>query len=54
MDNLFTSVPLLRKLKSFKIYVLGTLRINRIPGIEKELVSEKLLERGSCSVSHFR
>lgn len=39
MDNLFTSVPLLRKLKSIKIHVSGTLRINRIPGIENKLVS---------------
>lgn len=34
MDNLFTSVPLLSKLRSFNIYVLGTLRINRVHGIE--------------------
>lgn len=51
MDNLFTSVLLLRKLRSFNIYVLGTLRINRVHGIDNNLVSEKLLERGSSSVA---
>jgi len=51
MDNLFTSVPLLRKLRSFNIYVLGTLRINRVHGIDNNLVSEKLLERGSSSIA---
>jgi len=51
MDNLFTSVPLLRKLRSFNIYVLGTLRINRVHGIENNLVSDKLMERGSCSIA---
>lgn len=51
MDNLFTSVPLLRKLRSFNIYVLATLRINRVHGIENNLVSDKLMERGSCSIA---
>jgi len=51
MDNLFTSVPLPRKLNSFKIHVFGTLQINRIPGIEKQFVSEKLLPRGFCSTA---
>lgn len=51
MDNLFTSVPLLRKLRSFNIYVLGILRINRVHGIDNNLVSEKLLERGSSSIA---
>lgn len=51
MDNLFTSVPLLRKLRSFNIYVLGTLRINRVHGIDNNLVSEKFLERGFSSIA---
>lgn len=50
MDNLFTLVPLLRKLKSCNIHVLGTLRLNRIRNIEKYFLPEKLLQRGNCSV----
>lgn len=51
MDNLFTTVPLLRKLKSLNIHVLGTLRLNRVTGIENYLVKDKLLERGNCSIA---
>lgn len=51
MDNLFTFVPLLRKLRSFNIYVLGKLRINRVHGIKNNLGSDKLMERGSCSIA---
>lgn len=29
MDNLFTSLPLLRELRTMDIYVIGTLRINQ-------------------------
>lgn len=50
MDNLFTSVTLLQQLRSFNIYVLGTLRINRVHGIDSNFVSEKLLERGSSFI----
>jgi len=51
MDNLFTTVPLLRKLKSLNIDVLGTLRLNRVTGIENYLVKDKLLNRGNCSIA---
>lgn len=51
VDNLFISVPLLRQLKLFDIYVVGTVRLNRVPNIQNKLVPGKLLTRGSCSVA---
>lgn len=46
MDNLFTSLPLLRQLRTFNIFVLGTLRANRTPDVHQHLVDPKLLQRG--------
>ncbi|XP_063236268.1 piggyBac transposable element-derived protein 3-like [Bacillus rossius redtenbacheri] len=51
IDNLFTSLPLIRKLRSDDILVLGTLRINRAPGVAEKLVPGKLLQRGSSTVA---
>jgi len=34
MDNLFTSLPLLRQLRTFNIFVIGTLRANRTPDVK--------------------
>lgn len=34
MNNLSTSLPLLRHLRSHNILVLGTLRLKRVPGIQ--------------------
>lgn len=36
MDNLFTTLSLLRHLREAKIFVIGTLRIDRIPKIAAE------------------
>lgn len=50
MDNLFTSLPLLRRLKELYIFVVGTLRTNRVAkGIIEKLVDPKLLSRGMSS-----
>lgn len=46
MDSLFTSLPLLRQLRTFNIFVLGTLRANRTPDVHQHLVDPKLLQRG--------
>lgn len=51
MDNLFTSLPLLRQLKKYKIETVGTLRINRANDVHNTLVDPKLLNRGACSIS---
>lgn len=50
MDNLFTSLPLLHRLKELDIFVVGTLRTNRIAkGIIEKLVDPKLLSHGMSS-----
>lgn len=54
LDNLFTSVPLLLNLKEKAIYVVGTLRANRLQGASEKLVDIKTLqkqERGSSSIT---
>lgn len=51
MDNLFTSHPLLRHLRNQNILVLGTLRLNRIPGIQEHLQDGKHLQRDWISLS---
>ncbi|KAE9545778.1 hypothetical protein AGLY_001321 [Aphis glycines] len=38
MDNLFTSLAVIRQLRSFDIWVIGTVRINRVPQIQSSLV----------------
>ncbi|KAI5737496.1 hypothetical protein M8J76_014149 [Diaphorina citri] len=50
MDNLFTSLPLLRYLQEEHILVLGTLRINRANDASKMLVEPKLHSCGQCSI----
>lgn len=50
MDNLFTSLPLIRYLQDEQILVLGTLRINRANDANRKLVDPKLLSRGQCSI----
>lgn len=54
IDNLFTSLDTISFLKSRNIYVVGTIRSNRIAGASEKLVCEKDLKkrgRGSCSVT---
>lgn len=51
MDNLFTLLPLLTELKNNGIFVLGTLRLNRVKNIQSYLVAGKLLPRGASSVA---
>lgn len=51
MDNLFTTLPLIRHLRTQKILVLGTLRLNRVSGINEHLVDGKLLQRGWSSIA---
>lgn len=51
LDNLFTSLPLLRHLKDQHILVLGTLRLNRVPGIMEHLLDGKYLQRGWTSLA---
>lgn len=51
MDNLFTSLPLLRELCSMNIYVIGTLRINRATGVQNFLADPKLFQRRWSSVT---
>lgn len=51
MDNLFTTLQLLRHLRSLGIFVVGTLRTNRVPkDIMKKLPDSKLLSRGMSAV----
>lgn len=51
IDNLFTTLPLLKCLSDNGIYVLGTLRLNRAKEAGEQLVPEKLLQRGWNSVT---
>jgi len=51
MDNLFKSLPLLTELRNNGIFVLGTLRLNRVKNIQSYLVAGKLLPRGASSVT---
>lgn len=51
MDNLFTSLPLIRQLRSLGIWVIGTVRMNRIGQIQTSLVPGKMLQRGSCTMA---
>lgn len=52
MDNFFVSLPLVRFLKTKDIYVLGTVRLDRIPKKVKDcLVEPELLKRGSMSIA---
>lgn len=46
MDNYFTSLPLLRQLRSENIYACGTIRKNR-KGLPTDLIPDKRLNRGS-------
>jgi hypothetical protein len=50
MDNLFTSLPLIRQLRFLSIWVIGTVRINRIGQIQTSIVPGKMLQRGSCTL----
>lgn len=43
MDSLFTSLPLLRQLRTFNIFVFGTLKANKTPDVHQHLVDPKLL-----------
>lgn len=54
LDNLFTSVPLVQYLKKKDIYVVGTVRANRLGGANKKLLDVKKLSkqgRGSVSIA---
>lgn len=53
IDNLFTGYELLKYFTSKKIYVIGTLQLNRFPGIKEHLVELKKnkLSRGSTSLA---
>ena len=54
MDNLFTSIPTINSLKTKDIYVVGTIRTNRLQGAGEKLVDTKVLlktGRGSSSVA---
>uniref|UniRef100_A0A0N5C2K1 DDE_Tnp_1_7 domain-containing protein n=1 Tax=Strongyloides papillosus TaxID=174720 RepID=A0A0N5C2K1_STREA len=55
LDNLFTSMNLIQHLRTKGIYVVGTIKKNRVPnGASKKLVDEKILqrrERGSVSIA---
>lgn len=51
MDNLFTSLSLIRQLRSLSIWVIGTVRMNRIGQIQTSLVPGKMLQRGSCTMA---
>lgn len=53
MDNLFTSIPTILTLKLKRIYVVGTVRSNRLQGAEVKLTDTKTLQkngRGSSSI----
>lgn len=51
MDNLFISIPLIKILREDGIFALGTVRLNRVPGVDNELVPAKDLERGMTSMA---
>lgn len=51
MDNLFVSIPLIKKLREDGIFALGTVRLNRVPGVDNELVPVKNLRRGMTSIA---
>lgn len=51
MDNLFTSLPLLRHLRDQQILELGTLRLNKVFGIKEHLLDGKYLQRGWTSLA---
>ena len=44
-DNWFTSIGLLKFLQQKAIYGVGTVRVNRLPGIGSLLESDKALEK---------
>ncbi|CAK9832668.1 PiggyBac transposable element-derived protein 3 [Anthophora retusa] len=54
LDNLFTSMRIIKHLQTRGIYVVGTIRKNRVSGeASTKLISEKILqkrERGSVSI----
>lgn len=51
MDNLFTSLNVIEYLQDKQIFVVGTVRTNRINEATKHLVDAKTLpHRGSCSI----
>lgn len=51
IDNLFTSLPVIRELKKYQIHTVGTLRINRANDVQSMLVDPKLLQRGCTSMA---
>lgn len=51
MDNLFTSLPLLRHQRDQHILVLSTLRLNRVTGIKDHVLDGKQLQRGWTSLA---
>lgn len=54
VDNFFSSIPLVQKLKEDGIYYMGIVRSNRLQGTEKHLRSVKELKklgRGQISVA---
>lgn len=54
LDNLFTSIHLIKYLQEKNIYVVGTIRKNRLKEAAKKLIEEKRLkkrERGAISVT---
>lgn len=51
MDNLFTSLPLIRQLITHDIFVLGTLRTNRTPDVIQYLLDPNILQRGWSSMA---
>ncbi len=53
-DNWFTSIPLVTHLAKKDIHCLGTVRINRVPGISSHISSDKeLLKRGRGFYNEF-
>ena len=54
MDNLFTSIPLFKHLKSQGIWAIGTIRGNRLKGAEKLLESKKQLLKEGRGAVDFR
>lgn len=53
VDNLFTSMALVKKLKDDEILLVGTCRANRLRGVDKKLKSLKDLKenrRGSTLI----
>lgn len=53
MDNLFTSLKLLRKQRAQEIHVVGTLRNNRVPNIQSKLKASKSLARCGVKVCNI-